>query len=76
MCSSDLNRVYASNGVQEVVCFIDNDHVPFQLDSDSLTGRGMEEGVVGENNKLGGRKTGVNGGIKTNIIAIRENKIS
>ena len=55
MCSSDLDRVDASDGVQEVVCFIDDDNVPLQLDPNGLTGWAMEEGVVGENYKLGER---------------------
>ena len=70
VCSSDLNRVDASDGVQEVVCFIDDDNVPLQLDPDGLTSWGMEEGIVGENYKLGERETVVNGGIKTKIVDI------
>ena len=55
VCSSDLDRVDASNGVQEVVRFINDDHVPLQFDPNGLTGWAMEESVVGENYKLGGR---------------------
>ena len=55
VCSSDLDRVDASDGVKEVVCFIDDDDVPLQFDPNGLTGWAMEEGVVGENYKLGGR---------------------
>lgn len=56
MCSSDLDRVHASDGVQQVVCLIDDDYIPLQLDPNSLTGGSMEQGVVGENNKLGERE--------------------
>ena len=77
MCSSDLDRVDASDGVQEIVCFIYDDNVPLQFDPDCLTGWAMEESVVGKNYKLGGRGRLVlmEESKQTNFIVIRANHI-
>ena len=38
MYSSDLHRVDIRDGIQEVVCLINDDHITFQLDTNCLTG--------------------------------------
>lgn len=53
MGSSDLHRVNIANGVQEVVSLINDDDIPPQLHTYCLSCWGVQQGVVGENNKLG-----------------------
>lgn len=52
MCSSHLHRVDTGDGVQEVVGFINDDHVASELNTNSLASWSMKESVVGENYKL------------------------
>ena len=52
MCSSDLHRVDAGDGVQEVVSFINDNDVTSELHTNCLTSWSVKESVVGENYKL------------------------
>jgi hypothetical protein len=45
--------VDAGYRVQEVVCLVNNDHIPLQFDTHSIPGGGVEESVIREHHQLG-----------------------
>ena len=62
LSEGDFSAVHVDNGFKEIVCFVDDDHLVVQDDARSLTGRSVENEVVGNSHDFGVRH-GVSAGI-------------
>lgn len=50
----DLHRVDVADDVQEVVCLINDDYIPFERNAHSLPCGSMQQRVIGHHNELAG----------------------